>query len=1172
MAPRKQNEQFLEEIQKLNHVEEAPNNQRKHKMDSDDDVKLVDSQSSHAEERPALKKRGRKSRWEKLLEDVNNAKKSNPAEVEVAEVEEHKAANVFDYPTIFWKLARPKYGVFTFMCNECRNENFKRGDKRFLLNTGSGQEKLEFTQTFCHDCAKLNFDCTDLIIKHQKKDDVPQKNGGRNSYFKTESELSCTVVIAIVRFSWATVGTLEKQYVVVHLRDGRKFRFRVPRGSFLSPQQLERGMHHGMVSEMERHLTRKRSIQYPDEGEILDMEVVEEEEAEEAPINPLKNRTKLAQLSLKHERDKKEREEEDKRRQQREEQLRKQREEQLRKQREEQQRKQQEEQQRKQREEQQRKQREEQQRKQQGEQQQKQREKEQEKARKSEAERLANEKKTEKERLAKEEEERLAKKKAEDERLANVKKEDERLAREKKKAEDERLAREKKEKEEKKAEEDRLARLKQRELELLKELKPWRGGYMRLVHGKDPTPDVHYLHEKDDYHFVNAVHKYIVRHPELPWDSPVFNPSANIQQNIAEFREIFESEVFDENYELKTREEKNELIELVMGFRFYFADELGRFTLRIFSDKISHITLTDQLAYVLGYEQQQEIHNEDQAKYAVDLAGGVSHLYIYLNSGIIESMIFGNTFANLLQVIAVEGTSGSVVEKDFQSPLFHKIVAREVDVLDVEIRTLTGREVPFEFGQVVLTLQFKKQGGSISYFEGAPTFQRGYGYFLGIPRQKGAGVGAVLRNLWRYLRPMIAAAKPYATNIAAEVGKEGLERGARVLGEAARGGDVKEALLAEGREGMKTLLDKASSSLQKGRGRRRRKRGTKAEIILKPSDIIHPITSYIDLSKVFVCTEFKVKKIAEDGVIVDMPANAAVGLIQMPGATFIRNLKDTELSYPATAKDAYFGVAGYFRDSDPTKVNEKRKKAVEESKSFQAISKLSADIFNQDLYMISNVEIDIELALQSDDFMIHQDAANKRQTVDLMDGLSLDIARKLDTEPARYGIRKSFMKSLFITGGRYDFSANLFTEEVPRRVVIGLVSNQNYIGHNQKNPFYFNHHKREYQMAAAYESDYSDTQEAYHDAQEHLGMACTTESNGISYSMFKTAYCLYVFQMTNAQEDSPGFELIKEGCTAVNIRFTEAVPNEGVTLIAYGEADGLILIDRNRSITSDLTV
>lgn len=51
------------------------------------------------------------------------------------------------------------------------------------------------------------------------------------------------------------------------------------------------------------------------------------------------------------------------------------------------------------------------------------------------------------------------------------------------------------------------------------------------------------------------------------------------------------------------------------------------------------------------------------------------------------------------------------------------------------------------------------------------------------------------------------------------------------------------------------------------------------------------------------------------------------------------------------------------------------------------------------------------------------------KTIDLMDGLSLDIARKLDTEPARYGIRKTFLKSLFISQGRTDFVANIFTEE-----------------------------------------------------------------------------------------------------------------------------------------------
>ncbi|KAL3068870.1 hypothetical protein niasHT_030495 [Heterodera trifolii] len=1006
--------------------------------------------------------------------------------------------------------------------------------------------------------------------------------------------------------SWAKLGTSDRQYVIVHLHDGRKYRFRVPKGSFLSPQQLERGIHHGMIAEVERLLTRKRSAPVhasfgngdddEEEGEILDVSFVEEEEETgEAPLHPLSNLTKLSaeQETLRHEKLAQEE------RRRREEEQRKQREAERKRREEEERRRKTEEDRRKAAEKAAR----EKKAKEEKEASEKKAREEKSAREKNEEQRIAKEKKGEKEALGKKaEEERVAK--AEAERVAKA--EAERVTKERE-AEEERAANETKKKQEEKQtaelQRQQLATRKQKELELLKEFRPWRGGYMRLLHGKDPTPDVHYLHETDDYHFVNAVHKYRVRHSELPWEAPEFNPSAHIQQNIGEFRELFEQEVYDENYGVKTREEKEELIELVKGFRFYFTEQIGRFELKVFNGKISHITLTDQLAYVLGYEQEQEIRNEELAKYAVDLGGGVSHLCIYLNSGVIESMIVGNTFANLLQVIAVEGKSGSVVEKDFQSPLFHKIIAREVDVLDVEIRTLTGREVPFEFGQVVLTLQFKKQnGGGVSVFEGAPTFQRGYGYFLGVPRQKGAGVGSVLRNLWRYLRPMVSAARPYAANIAAEIGKEGLETGARFLNEVSKGGNIKDALVSEGKEGAKNLLDKASSSLQKGRGRKKRRGGRKkAEIILKPSDVIHPITSYVDLSKVFVCTEFKLKKVADDGVVVDVPANAAVGLIQMPGATFIRNLKvhinqrevydsnqlysykvfmDTELSYPVAAKEAYFGVAGYFRDSDPTKVNDKRKKAVEESKSFQTISKLSADIFNQDLYMISNVEIDIELALQSDDFMIHQEAANRDKytlevvdcrlivkTVDLMDGLSLDIAKKLDLEPARYGIRKTLMKSLFITGGRYDFSANLFTEEVPRRVIIGLVPNQNYIGHNQKNPFYFNHHNvRDIELTASgrtypqfpYNLDYKNNRyaRAYHDTQEHLGMACTTESNGISYSMFKTAYCLYVFQMTNAQEDSPGFELIKEGCTAVNIRFAEAVPNEGVTLIAYADMSG----------------
>jgi hypothetical protein len=200
---------------------------------------------------------------------------------------------------------------------------------------------------------------------------------------------------------------------------------------------------------------------------------------------------------------------------------------------------------------------------------------------------------------------------------------------------------------------------------------------------------------------------------------------------------------------------------------------------------------------------------------------------------------------------------------------------------------------------------------------------------------------------------------------------------------------------------------------------------------------------------VYVLTECRIRKIGDDGVITNLAAGEIVAPIQMPGATWIRDLKilinqreiyssnqlysykaylDTEFSYPQSAKDGFLSIAGYSRDlKDPDSINDEgfknRKNMFAQSKTVQLISKLTADIFNQNLYMISNVELDIELSVQPDDFMLQQETpaagvqANRYtfeitdvrlmiKTLDLMDGLSLDIAKKLDTEPARYGVRK----------------------------------------------------------------------------------------------------------------------------------------------------------------------
>ena len=108
----------------------------------------------------------------------------------------------------------------------------------------------------------------------------------------------------------------------------------------------------------------------------------------------------------------------------------------------------------------------------------------------------------------------------------------------------------------------------------------------------------------------------------------------------------------------------------------------------------------------------------------------------------------------------------------------------------------------------------------------------------------------------------------------------------------------------------------------------------------------------------------------------------------------------------------------------------------------------------------------------------------------------------------------------------------------------------------------------------SYNLDYGNDKyvRAYHDSQENVGCAYSKDNNGISAKMFKKGWCIYVFTLTNSMENDPGFELIKEGTTAISLKFSSPVPSGGVTLIAYGEVDSLMLIDRNRSISSDVTV
>nr|CAD2188573.1 unnamed protein product [Meloidogyne enterolobii] len=389
---------------------------------------------------------------------------------------------------------------------------------------------------------------------------------------------------------------------------------------------------------------------------------------------------------------------------------------------------------------------------------------------------------------------------------------------------------------------------------------------------------------------------------------------------------------------------------------------------------------------------------------------------------------------------------------------------------------------------------------------------------------------------------------------------------------------------------------------------------------------IHSSQNYIDLSKVYLFTEFRIKKVDNDGKLTNLVATDNVAPIQLIGQTFINNMRinvngreifnsnslyayktyfSHELSYSLGAKNSHLNAAGYYYDSDTNLEGgtafTTSKSLFSLSKTAQFISKLDADIFNQPLYLINHCEIDVEILPNEAKFVLIAPPANGvAQTstyqfevvscklyvkkVDLMDGLSLDIARKLETKPARYAIRKTMMKPLFISQGRYEFNANLFMDQIPRRLTLGLVANSDYVGNIGRSPFNFQHFNvREISIIAngrpypqaPYDFDYKNGRyvRAFHDMNEGTGLINSNENNGITYQQYGKTHCIYVFNLTNSGDDNSGtFDLIKNGTTAVHIKFSQPVPDGGAMLIVMGEADSLIMLDKNRTIASDTTI
>uniref|UniRef100_A0A914GTD1 Uncharacterized protein n=1 Tax=Globodera rostochiensis TaxID=31243 RepID=A0A914GTD1_GLORO len=159
--------------------------------------------------------------------------------------------------------------------------------------------------------------------------------------------------------------------------------------------------------------------------------------------------------------------------------------------------------------------------------------------------------------------------------------------------------------------------------------------------------------------------------------------------------------------ELLEKSRRTGLKESNADIQFLYRNDIDRFQVSLDDPEIDHLSMSQQLAYVLGFPNKERVEREEIAKYGVDLRGGFTSFAVYA-SGLTRSVILGNSLSSLLRIVATDGEYGQVVERIYDNPMFIPVQPREINELQIELRMMDGQLVPFDYGTVLITLVFKK--------------------------------------------------------------------------------------------------------------------------------------------------------------------------------------------------------------------------------------------------------------------------------------------------------------------------------------------------------------------------------------------------------------------------------------------------------------------------------
>lgn len=376
---------------------------------------------------------------------------------------------------------------------------------------------------------------------------------------------------------------------------------------------------------------------------------------------------------------------------------------------------------------------------------------------------------------------------------------------------------------------------------------------------------------------------------------------------------------------------------------------------------------------------------------------------------------------------------------------------------------------------------------------------------------------------------------------------------------------------------------------------------------------------YIDLSSINLCVKIQLTKsdgsvykaadLNQPGVVNNMlhslfrQVNVSLNgknINTTDGNYSYRAYIETLLNFGEDASRTHLELSGWYADSkglDNLAALDgltKRKALLNNSSVVELYGKVHADMLNQPLLLLNNVDVRLTFSLNKPEFYLLTDTANDDTVIKILEAtiylkqctINPDVLiahhNLLEQSNMKYHYKRCEVKSFTVASKGTSLNLdNIVLGQLPTNLIFFMVDNDAYTGIKKKNPFNLKHNKmtscslyvngtetpnsslsmdftNSTQYARAYASIFSAT-----------GLLHSPHGNLITKEMYANGYFMVAYDLTSDQSAKDGCSsLVNQGNIRFDARFESALTSS-ITCLIYMEFDATLEIDKHRNVILD---